>query len=33
MTTATTANTVVSFEDAPQLSGKDLGHTEWRTIT
>ncbi|ANE03017.1 MaoC family dehydratase [Corynebacterium crudilactis] len=33
MTTATTPNTIVSFEDAPNLTGQDLGFSEWRTVT
>lgn len=33
MTTSTTSNTVVSFDEAPSLTGQDLGHSEWRTVT
>lgn len=33
MTTSTTPNTIVSFEDAPNLTGQDLGFSQWRTVT
>ena len=33
MTTSATPNTIVSFEDAPGLTGQDLGFSEWRTVT
>lgn len=33
MTTSTTPNTIVSFEDAPTLTGQDLGFSQWRTVT
>lgn len=33
MTTSTTSNTVVSFDESPSLTGQDLGHSEWRTVT
>ena len=31
--TETTARTVVPFEDVAGLAGKDLGVTEWMTVT
>ena len=33
MTENTTAATVVSFDEAKDLAGRDLGYTEWREVT
>lgn len=33
MTTSTTPNTIISFEDAPTPTGQDLGFSQWRTVT